>query len=168
MRILIATPLLLWAVMRSDTNKVWVHTTNPRASSLYQPFDSHYETVKAMREQRFERQYGFWRRRSNGTVAASLDCGCSNPDVHNHTTVYPSDTEGLDRLACHVTPSRTLPKLAQEAAEQWTGGFNPRPFDEAAALEVDLDVYRGALGGEKDSLNDCLTRCFFQGGRASQ
>ena len=102
MRILIATPLLLWAVMRSDTNKVWVHTTNPRASSLYQPFDSHYETVKAMREQRFERQYGFWRRRSNGAVAASLDCGCSNPDVHNHTTVYPSDTEGLDRLACHV------------------------------------------------------------------
>ena len=35
-----------------------------------------------------------------------------------------------------------LPKLSHEAAEQWTGGFNPRPFDEASAL----DVYRGALG----------------------
>jgi alcohol dehydrogenase len=29
-----------------------------------------------------------------------------------------------------------LPRLADEAAEQWTGRFNPRPFDAAAALEV--------------------------------
>jgi len=29
-----------------------------------------------------------------------------------------------------------LPKLADEAARQWTGGFNPRPFDLAGALEV--------------------------------
>ena len=33
----------------------------PRASSLYPLFDSHYETVKAVWEERFERQYGFWR-----------------------------------------------------------------------------------------------------------
>jgi alcohol dehydrogenase len=29
-----------------------------------------------------------------------------------------------------------LPRLADEAAEQWTGKFNPRPFDRAAALEL--------------------------------
>lgn len=29
-----------------------------------------------------------------------------------------------------------LPGLAAEAAKQWTGQFNPRPFDQAAALEV--------------------------------
>jgi alcohol dehydrogenase len=29
-----------------------------------------------------------------------------------------------------------LPVLAAEAAAQWTGTFNPRPFDEAAALEL--------------------------------
>jgi alcohol dehydrogenase len=29
-----------------------------------------------------------------------------------------------------------LPQLAEEAAKQWTGGFNPRPFDLAGALEV--------------------------------
>ena len=29
-----------------------------------------------------------------------------------------------------------LPLLAREAARQWTGGFNPRPFDETGALEV--------------------------------
>ncbi len=29
-----------------------------------------------------------------------------------------------------------LPVLAREAAEQWTGTYNPRPFDESAALEI--------------------------------
>lgn len=29
-----------------------------------------------------------------------------------------------------------FPELAQAAAQQWTGRFNPRPFDAAAALEV--------------------------------
>lgn len=29
-----------------------------------------------------------------------------------------------------------LPILAEEAAKQWTGGFNPRAFDQAGALEV--------------------------------
>lgn len=33
-----------------------------------------------------------------------------------------------------------LPALAAHAARQWTGSFNPRPFDEASALEL----YRGA------------------------
>jgi alcohol dehydrogenase len=29
-----------------------------------------------------------------------------------------------------------LPALAAEAAEQWTGNFNPRPFDITGAIEV--------------------------------
>jgi alcohol dehydrogenase len=33
-------------------------------------------------------------------------------------------------------PRNDLPFLAQEAAKQWTGGFNPRAFDQAGALEV--------------------------------
>ena len=33
-----------------------------------------------------------------------------------------------------------LPRLADEAAEQWTGKFNPRPFGAAEAL----DLYRRA------------------------
>jgi alcohol dehydrogenase len=32
--------------------------------------------------------------------------------------------------------SADLPALAQEASEQWTGRFNPRPFDTAGAREV--------------------------------
>ena len=34
-----------------------------------------------------------------------------------------------------------LPLLASEAAKQWTGGFNPRPFDQVGAMEV----YRSGL-----------------------
>lgn len=32
--------------------------------------------------------------------------------------------------------AEALPRLADEAARQWTGGFNPRPFDQAGALEI--------------------------------
>jgi alcohol dehydrogenase len=37
-------------------------------------------------------------------------------------------------------PRENLPVLAADAAKQWTGTFNPRPFDAAAAL----DLYRQA------------------------
>ena len=33
-------------------------------------------------------------------------------------------------------PAADLPMLAAEAAKQWTGSFNPRPFDTKGALEV--------------------------------
>jgi alcohol dehydrogenase len=34
-----------------------------------------------------------------------------------------------------------LPELASEAGEQWTGTFNPRPFDKQGALEIYQCVY---------------------------
>lgn len=37
-------------------------------------------------------------------------------------------------------PEGALPRLAEDAAKQWAGKFNPRPFDAAAALEI----YRAA------------------------
>ncbi len=39
----------------------------------------------------------------------------------------------LRELACRET---TCPALARDAAKQWTGTFNPRPFDAAAALHL--------------------------------
>lgn len=33
---------------------------NPRATSLYQILDTHFETLKRLWEERFERRYGFW------------------------------------------------------------------------------------------------------------
>jgi alcohol dehydrogenase len=44
------------------------------------------------------------------------------------------------RLRDHGVPSAALPELAELAAQQWTGAFNPRQFDAAGALEI----YRAA------------------------
>ena len=40
------------------------------------------------------------------------------------------------RLRDDGIPEEDLPSLARAATKQWTGNFNPRPFDEAAALEI--------------------------------
>ncbi len=49
---------------------------------------------------------------------------------------------GLNRRLSSIGVSRRdLPGLAQEAGEQWTGRFNPRPFDVSGALEVYEWVY---------------------------
>ena len=45
------------------------------------------------------------------------------------------------RLADAGVAADALPELARLAAQQWTGTFNPRPFDAAGALEI----YRAAL-----------------------
>jgi alcohol dehydrogenase len=38
-------------------------------------------------------------------------------------------------------PERELPMLAEEAAQQWTGTFNARPFDVGGALEIYASAY---------------------------
>jgi alcohol dehydrogenase len=38
-------------------------------------------------------------------------------------------------------PEEALPRLAEDAGMQWTGRFNPRPFDAAAALEIYRSAY---------------------------
>ena len=44
---------------------------------------------------------------------------------------------GLPHTLAGVGAARAdLPALADAAAQQWTGTFNPRPFDRAAALEL--------------------------------
>jgi alcohol dehydrogenase len=49
---------------------------------------------------------------------------------------------GLDgRLRDKGIPQEALPSLASLAAEQWTGTFNPRPFDAAGALEIYQAAY---------------------------
>ncbi|MCM3905853.1 MAG: iron-containing alcohol dehydrogenase [Pyrinomonadaceae bacterium] len=44
-------------------------------------------------------------------------------------------------LSVAGVPAADLRMLAAEAAEQWTGTFNPRPFDQAGALEVYEQAY---------------------------
>ena len=45
------------------------------------------------------------------------------------------------RLRALGVPQEALPSLAEEAATQWTGRFNPRPFGSAAALEIYRSAY---------------------------
>lgn len=45
------------------------------------------------------------------------------------------------RLAEAGVPERDLPDLATAAVQQWTGSFNPRPFDVAGALEIYAAAY---------------------------
>lgn len=40
-----------------------------------------------------------------------------------------------------AVPQEALPRLAEEASAQWTGRFNPRPFDTGAALEIYQAAY---------------------------
>jgi alcohol dehydrogenase len=40
------------------------------------------------------------------------------------------------KLRDHGVTAASLPELAELAAQQWTGTFNPRPFDRAGALEI--------------------------------
>jgi alcohol dehydrogenase len=42
----------------------------------------------------------------------------------------------VPRLGASGVPRADLPTLASDAARQWTGRFNPRPFDERGALEI--------------------------------
>ena len=48
---------------------------NARASPLYQLFETYYEDVKAVWEDRFQKKFGFWRGFVDTVVARFLDCG---------------------------------------------------------------------------------------------
>ncbi len=48
---------------------------NPRQTPLYRLVEAHYEEVKGLWEERFERVYGFWRGFVDDVVNRYLDCG---------------------------------------------------------------------------------------------
>ncbi|MGH9460217.1 MAG: transposase zinc-binding domain-containing protein [Vicinamibacteria bacterium] len=48
---------------------------NPRGTSLYPLLEAHFETLRGLWEERFERRYGFWRVLWDTAVARYLDCG---------------------------------------------------------------------------------------------
>jgi alcohol dehydrogenase len=92
-----------------------------------------------------------WNESVAGTDYFWLLCGSTIAGRNNHMTP-------TEELACHLeelaaagglrtnlralgVKESELPELAAEAAEQWTGTFNPRPFDTQGALEVYQCVY---------------------------
>jgi len=67
---------------------------DPRKTALWGLVDTHYERVKGVWEERFERRYGFWRGLADGVVARYLDCG-----------VWQS---GFTRVRCRRCPAEFL------------------------------------------------------------
>jgi alcohol dehydrogenase len=66
-------------------------------------------------------------------------------DAAESLAVRLEDLAGAAGLALKLSDSGVeagaLPALAEQAAQQWTGGFNPRPFDASGAEAI----YRAAL-----------------------
>ena len=71
---------------------------NARASPLYQLFETYYDEVKAVREERFETKFGFWRGFVDTAVARYLDCGVAEG--------------GFARLKCEACGSERLLTLS--------------------------------------------------------
>jgi len=77
-----------------------------------------------------------WNQPAAGALYAELA-----PDLADRLAALAA-TAGLSvRLRDLGVPHEALPVLAGDAAVQWTGRFNPRPFDEAAALEIYESAY---------------------------
>ena len=61
-------------------------------------------------------------------------------EVSAHLADYLAELVAMAGLAGRISecgvPREVLPKLAADAARQWTGTFNPRPVDEASLLKL--------------------------------
>jgi alcohol dehydrogenase class IV len=77
----------------------------------------------------------------NRTAAAALYDELAGADLTDRLAAL-RGTAGLpSRLRDLGVPEQALSVLAEEAASQWTGRFNPRPFDSASALEIYQAAY---------------------------
>ena len=87
---------------------------NPGASPLFQLFETHYEVVKSVWEERFERQYGFWQGRWDRAVAAvssespARACpSCAKSRTRSRGAAAPPERAGLSQAAPSLHPDET-------------------------------------------------------------
>ncbi len=91
---------------------------NARASPLYQLFETYYEQVKAVWEERFEKKFGFWRGFVDTVVARYLDCGVAEGGFAR-LKCDTCDLEKLLTLSCKqrgICPSCDAKRAAAFAA----------------------------------------------------
>jgi alcohol dehydrogenase len=79
--------------------------------------------------------------RWNRTAAESLYCALAGADLADRLAEMAGAAGLPGRLRDLGVAQDALASLAEEAAMQWTGRFNPRPFGAAAALEVYQAAY---------------------------
>ena len=92
-----------------------------------------------------------WNESVAGHEYVSLLSFSSLAGMNNHMTPTEELARRLEELAeigglrnslrALGIPETELPALAEEAAEQWTGTFNPRPFTKQGAIEIYQCVY---------------------------
>jgi len=92
-----------------------------------------------------------WNESVAGHEYVSLLSFSSLAGMNNHMTPTEELARRLEELAeigglrsslrALGIPESELPALAEEAAEQWTGTFNPRPFTKQGAIEIYQCVY---------------------------
>ena len=91
---------------------------NARASPLYQLFETYYDEVKAVWEERFETRFGFWRGFVDTVVARYLDCGIAEGGFAR-LRCDTCDLEKLLTLSCKqrgICPSCDAKRAAAFAA----------------------------------------------------
>lgn len=74
--------------------------------------------------------------RWNWSAAAPLYADLDGPDLPARLAEMAAAAGLPTRLRDLGVPAEALPALAEEAAAQWTGRFNPRTFEAAGALEI--------------------------------
>lgn len=73
-----------------------------------------------------------WNHSAAGGLYRELDAD----DLGHRLTRMAETADLYVRLREHGVSREALPGLAEEAAMQWTGRFNPRPFDASGAAEI--------------------------------
>jgi alcohol dehydrogenase len=79
--------------------------------------------------------------RWNWAAAESQYCALDCADLAERLAQMAAAAGLSNRLRDLGVAQAALPSMAEEAATQWTGRFNPRPFDSAAALEIYQSAY---------------------------
>jgi alcohol dehydrogenase len=74
--------------------------------------------------------------RWNYAVAGELYLELDLDDLGHRLARMAEMADLFVRLREHGISREDLPTLADEAAAQWTGQFNPRPFDAGGAAEI--------------------------------
>lgn len=95
------------------------------------PLTAHYETIHGVAIAALLRHVVRWNESEAGPRYRELAPELA-PLLHQFAAAGKL-TGGLRDLG---VPQSDLPVLATEAAQQWTGTFNPRPFNAAGALEI--------------------------------
>ncbi|HLY18017.1 MAG TPA: iron-containing alcohol dehydrogenase [Bryobacteraceae bacterium] len=101
------------------------------------PLTAHYGTTHGMAIAALLPHVVRW----NWSVAAILYADLADSDLADRLAQMAEWARLPSRLRDLGVPEEDLPTLAEEAAAQWTGRFNPRPFDAAAANEIYIAAY---------------------------